>query len=250
MQTKVKSLVWLIAAVLSFSALHLSAQAIPTTTDSKSDLPVGPIATIEFEEMVYDFGSVEEGTKVSQIFTFTNTSDEPLILLNAQGSCGCTVPQWPREPIAPGETASILVEFNSRGKRGVRNQKVTLTANTEPAQTFIYLKGKVLPGNEDDSNTPNILEHEAQVEIAPDCLAIYPNPTAETLKLEMNEHSLGQSAIISIFAKTGQLMAKRKVDAIDGTIEFNVSHYPAGTYIANVQIGERMLEARCFVVVD
>ncbi|MCB0599219.1 MAG: T9SS type A sorting domain-containing protein [Lewinellaceae bacterium] len=88
------------------------------------------------------------------------------------------------------------------------------------------------------------------VEISPDCFAIYPNPTAEILKLEMEESSLGQPAIICIHSKTGQLMARREVKAVDGAIEFNVSHYPAGTYIANVQVGERKPEVRCFVVVD
>lgn len=107
--------------------------------------PAGPTTTMTFQETEFDFGTVNEGEKVSHVYTFTNTGDEPLILSNAKGSCGCTVPSWPREPIAPGSTGEITVEFNSKNKKGKRNQKVTITANTNPPQSFIYLKGEVTP---------------------------------------------------------------------------------------------------------
>lgn len=106
-------------------------------------VPSGPTTVMSFDETTFDFGTVTEGEKVSHTYAFKNTGDEPLILQNAKGSCGCTVPQWPREPIAPGASGEITVEFNSKGKAGDRNQKVTITANTNPAQSFIYLKGKV-----------------------------------------------------------------------------------------------------------
>ncbi|MBV6654509.1 MAG: DUF1573 domain-containing protein [Mameliella sp.] len=107
--------------------------------------PAGPTTTMSFSETEFDFGTVNEGEKVSHTYTFTNTGNEPLILSNAKGSCGCTVPSWPREPIAPGATGEITVEFNSKNKKGKRNQKVTITANTNPPQSFIYLKGDVTP---------------------------------------------------------------------------------------------------------
>lgn len=106
-------------------------------------VPSGPTTVMTFDETTFDFGTVAEGEKVSHTYKFKNTGDEPLILQNAKGSCGCTVPQWPREPIAPGATGEVVVEFNSQGKAGDRNQKVTITANTNPAQSFIFLKGKV-----------------------------------------------------------------------------------------------------------
>jgi len=109
--------------------------------------PTGPTTNMTFAETEFNFGTVLEGEKVSHTYTFTNSGNEPLILSNAQGSCGCTVPKWPREPIAAGESADIIVEFNSKGKRGTRNQKVTITANTNPPQTFIYLKGEVTPAD-------------------------------------------------------------------------------------------------------
>lgn len=105
----------------------------------------GPITAIEFVEPEFDFGKVNEGEKVQHVYKYTNTGTEPLIISNAKGSCGCTVPKWDKEPLAPGESAEIVVEFNSKNKKGKRNQKVTITANTDPIRTFIYLKGEVEP---------------------------------------------------------------------------------------------------------
>ncbi|MEN0005223.1 MAG: DUF1573 domain-containing protein [Bacteroidota bacterium] len=109
-------------------------------------VPAGPTTEMTFAETTFDFGTVEEGEKVAHTYSFKNTGNEPLILSNAKGSCGCTVPKWPREPIAPGDSAEITVEFNSKNKKGKRNQKVTITANTNPPQTFIYLTGEVQGG--------------------------------------------------------------------------------------------------------
>ena len=235
----VQSYIGLLTAMFCLFTLNLSAQDGP---------PVGPTTTIEFEETTYDFGEMEEGVRVTQVYTFTNTGDQPLIFSNARGSCGCTVPQWPREPIAPGETASITVEFNTKNKLGKRNQKVTLTGNTNPPQTFIYLTGTVIRQEGDETDLAVVQEEEKTTN--GDCFAIFPNPTAETLKIQVKEENLGQSAIISIFSQSGQVMAKREIAAVESTVEFSVSHYPAGTYIANVQIGEQKPESMCFMVVD
>ncbi len=109
-------------------------------------VPAGPITTVEFADGgTFDFGTVTEGEIVSHTFSFTNTGSEPLIISDAKGSCGCTVPSKPTAPIAPGEDGEITVQFNSKSKKGARNQKVTVTANTNPAQTFIYLTGTVNP---------------------------------------------------------------------------------------------------------
>ncbi|MEZ5044495.1 MAG: DUF1573 domain-containing protein [Saprospiraceae bacterium] len=243
MQTKVKFFALSIAIFFAFS---LIAQNPPT---AYPQVPIDPISTIEFEKTTYDFGVIEEGVVVSQVFTFTNTGDEPLIFMDAKGSCGCTVPQWPRDPIQPGETSSLTVEFNSKGKYGKRSQRVTLTTNTEPPQTLIYLTGEVIAQKEFDYSILDASE-KTETEMNPNCFAIYPNPTAEILKLEMEESSQGQLAIVSIYGKNGTLMAKREIKVVNGPIEFTVAHYPAGTYIANVQVGERKPEARCFVVVD
>ena len=122
----------------------------PTTTTPTNTAtptaPTGPTTVMAFSETEFDFGTVTDGEKVSHTYKFTNTGNEPLILSDAKGSCGCTVPKWPREPIPPGGEAEIVVEFNSKNKTGKRNQKVTITANTNPPQTFLYLKGEVVGG--------------------------------------------------------------------------------------------------------
>lgn len=120
--------------------------AQPAAQPATPAAPVGPTTVMSFGETEFDFGKVDAGEKVEHTYTFTNAGSEPLIISNAKGSCGCTVPQWPREPIAVGGTGEITVVFDSKNKKGQRNQKVTITANTDPPQTFIYLKGEVNPG--------------------------------------------------------------------------------------------------------
>ncbi len=115
------------------------------TPPAQEAAPAGPTTTLTFDETEFNFGKVDEGEMVAHTFKFKNTGSEPLIISNAKGSCGCTVPKWPREPIPPGEGSEITVEFNSKGKKGNRNQKVTITANTNPPQSFVALVGEVIP---------------------------------------------------------------------------------------------------------
>lgn len=105
-----------------------------------SDLP---ITTIRYDEDKFNYGVINEGDVVKHIFKFTNTGDEPLVISNAKGSCGCTIPQWPKEPIAPGASGEIKVEFNSKGKPGQQSKRVTVTANTNPTETFLEIAGEV-----------------------------------------------------------------------------------------------------------
>ncbi|MGB1076044.1 MAG: DUF1573 domain-containing protein [Flavobacteriales bacterium] len=109
--------------------------------------PAGPITTMEFAEYDHDFGTLDEGDVVTHVFTFTNTGDEPLLLGNCKGSCGCTVPQCPKEPIAPGETGEIEVKFNSKSKKNNQTKRVTIDANTDPAQTILTIRAFVNPAN-------------------------------------------------------------------------------------------------------
>lgn len=121
--------------------------AKPATPAPANDIPAGPLTSMEFKDSTFDYGDIKDGDKVEHTFAFTNTGSEPLIISNAKGSCGCTVPDWPKEPIAVGQTGEIKVVFNSKGKGGVDGKpdtkKVTITANTDPAQTFLTIKGKI-----------------------------------------------------------------------------------------------------------
>ncbi|THH41071.1 DUF1573 domain-containing protein [Neolewinella litorea] len=106
--------------------------------------PAGPTTSLAFEESSFNFGEVTEGEIITHTYSFTNTGNEPLIITDAKGSCGCTVPSRPTAPIAPGETGEITVRFDSNNKVGQRNQRVTITANTTPPQTVISLDGTVV----------------------------------------------------------------------------------------------------------
>jgi hypothetical protein len=99
---------------------------------------------LEFEKKLHDFGTIKGGEKGTYVFKFKNTGDKPLIISNAQGSCGCTVPTYPKEPIAPGKTGEINVVFDSKGKPGPQTKKVTITANTLPEQTMLEIKANVI----------------------------------------------------------------------------------------------------------
>jgi hypothetical protein len=97
----------------------------------------------KFEKVVYDFGKITEGEKVSFDYEFTNVGKTPLIIKEAVATCGCTIPEPPKEPIAPGEKNKIKVVFSSAGKEGLQDKVITITANTIPAQTQVHLIGEV-----------------------------------------------------------------------------------------------------------
>lgn len=105
--------------------------------------PEGPVPAIAFGEEMHDFGTIKEGEVVEHVFKFTNTGDAPLIISSATASCGCTVPEWPKEPIAVGEDGVIQVRFDSKNKPGIQNKTVTITANTFPKINRIRIKANV-----------------------------------------------------------------------------------------------------------
>lgn len=112
-----------------------------------------PSTTIKFDEYTHDFGTIDEGDSPEHTFTFTNTGDNPLILEKCKGSCGCTVPQCPKNPIAPGGKGEIKVVFNSKGKKNKQTKKVTVTGNTDPVQTILTIKAQVTPAEGEKSKS-------------------------------------------------------------------------------------------------
>ncbi|UII22388.1 DUF1573 domain-containing protein [Fulvivirga ligni] len=105
--------------------------------------PEGPLPAFEFEEEEFDFGEINEGDIVEHTFKFKNVGDAPLIIQDAKGSCGCTVPTWPKEPIPVGGTGEVTAKFNSKGKSNTQNKTVTLTSNTWPKLTRLRIKAQV-----------------------------------------------------------------------------------------------------------
>jgi hypothetical protein len=115
-----------------------------TVTEPTVETAVATATTIlTVDRMEHDFGKIPDTAPVETSFVITNDGDEPLLITNAQGSCGCTVPEYPKDPIPPGESRDMKVSFNPTGKEGVNNKTVTITANTEPATTIIYVKSDV-----------------------------------------------------------------------------------------------------------
>lgn len=108
--------------------------------------PAGPPTAIAFAQTEHDFGKIKQNTENKHIFKFTNTGSNPLIIQDAKGSCGCTVPKYPKEPIAPGEQGEIEVVYSPGTQKGLQTKTVTLTANTEPNQTTLQIKAEVEEG--------------------------------------------------------------------------------------------------------
>lgn len=97
----------------------------------------------KFEVEEYNFGSIKQGESVTYDFNFLNVGKEPLIITNAAGSCGCTVPSYPKEPIAKSGKGMIHVVFNSTGKMGMQDKTVTITSNSKSGSKVLHLKGNV-----------------------------------------------------------------------------------------------------------
>ena len=97
-----------------------------------------------FTEEEYNFGTIKQGKKVMHVFTFKNTGKNDLIISRAIGSCGCTVPEFPKESILPGETASMKVFFNSTGKKGDQHKTVSVYANVPNGGVVLTIKAKVI----------------------------------------------------------------------------------------------------------
>lgn len=105
----------------------------------------GEYPKIEIENADFDFGVINEGDKAEHIFKFKNTGKGDLVIANATASCGCTVPEWTKEPIKAGESGQVKIIFNSAGKPGLQQKTVTLTTNTEAGQEKINFKATVTP---------------------------------------------------------------------------------------------------------
>ena len=101
------------------------------------------LTSIQLPELQHDFGTIAKNSSVTHAFKIKNVGGNPLKIENVKASCGCTVPEWPKEPIAPGAESTIKVTFNAAGKRGVQNKAITITANTDPIQTRLYIKATI-----------------------------------------------------------------------------------------------------------
>jgi hypothetical protein len=145
-----KKLILIIAVVSAFSFTSCKENAAAKVNKEKvaeaetRDANAGKFPKMIFTETEFDFGTIDQGTAVEHVFEFTNTGEAPLVIVSAKSSCGCTVPTYPKTPVAPGDTAEMLVKFNGSGKNQV-SKTVTVTANTETGKETIKIKAFVNP---------------------------------------------------------------------------------------------------------
>lgn len=157
MKTRTNTPIFLLAGILSLSILLLvscnqssSDKGLipsdvvknPNTADGNGDASEMPV--MSFEKDFHDFGRVIQGEKVSFGFKFTNTGKSDLIISRVSSSCGCTVPDFPKTPVKPGESHKIDVKFDSEGRRGYQNKTITIVSNTQPNTQVIRIKAEVI----------------------------------------------------------------------------------------------------------
>lgn len=144
---------WVFIGVLGLFLVACGGKTDPSSEVTTNDVTNGASANgsgngslpqIKFEEEIHDFGRITQGEKVSYAFKFTNTGESNLIVSSAAGSCGCTVPEWPKEPILPGKEGKINVVFSSEGKSGMQEKTITIVTNCEPATQEIRIKTNII----------------------------------------------------------------------------------------------------------
>lgn len=121
--------------------------ATTVTTPEPEVKPEGPLPVIQFDNVEYDFGNVKAGEIVEHTYVVKNTGEAPLIIQDAHPSCGCTVPDFTKEPIPVGGTGFVKAKFDTSGKKDVQNKTIEVTANTFPRKTTLRFKAMVTPKN-------------------------------------------------------------------------------------------------------
>lgn len=114
---------------------------IPMNEDKAID--TSDVAKIQFRETELSFDTIAHGDRITRAFNFTNTGNRPLLIYDVRTSCGCTVAEYPRDFIRPGESGKIEVSFNSTGRKGFQNKSINVIGNTFPTRTLLYLHGFV-----------------------------------------------------------------------------------------------------------
>ena len=143
------------------SVLLLLTMVVAVGYSQVEEVKAEPVATEEaqegaqmtFETETVDYGTIEQGSDPYRYFKFTNTGTEPLIITHAKGSCGCTVPTYPKEPIAPGESSEIKVRYDTN-RLGRFTKRVTLTTNAGDEKKMLTIQGEVVKKAEEPAGVP------------------------------------------------------------------------------------------------
>jgi hypothetical protein len=151
------------AATTVPATVNIPAQQIPAPTNATVAAPqpaANPnAAELKFKTEKHDFGTVPEGPQAKFDFDFVNEGKEPLILSNVQASCGCTTPEWPKEPILPGKSAKITAIYNTQGRPGQFTKSITVTSNAKTPSVVLMISGTVekAPATTAPEKAPNTI---------------------------------------------------------------------------------------------
>lgn len=138
-----KVMIMLCCALMGIAAkAQENKQVISTTTSPATDKDAGKF---QFKEETYDYGEVPEGPFAECDFVFKNTGKKPIVITNAHGSCGCTVPEWSHEPVMPGSKGNIHVKYTTAGHAGQINKDITIISNAQQSPMVLHIKGSVIP---------------------------------------------------------------------------------------------------------
>lgn len=129
---------FILTAMIAFGGLLTASAQTPDVQ------PDGKVAEIKFDKETHDFGSIPQGVPATYEFVFKNTGKTPLIVTNAAASCGCTTPEWTKEPIKPGKTGTVKATYNAASP-GPFTKSVTVVSNAKNSTVILYLKGDVKP---------------------------------------------------------------------------------------------------------
>ena len=131
----------LASAFFVLAIFTVSCSQTPTTGTDTTKSVFGP--SIQFADTEHDFGTIEEGGNGTYEFNFTNTGTEPLVLNNVRSSCGCTVPEWPKDPVKPGETSKITVKYDTK-RIGNFTKTINVYSNAGSTPIMLRIKGQVV----------------------------------------------------------------------------------------------------------
>ena len=152
MKTNINIGLLLVASAFMFASCNNTTEKTESSVDSVKKVEVPAVVEepakeptkIKFTESEFDFGKINEGQKVEHVFKFTNAGDKTLFITDARASCGCTIPEFTKDPVEPGKDGQIKVIYDSKNKEGKIEKTVTVTANTEPVTTDLKIKVEVI----------------------------------------------------------------------------------------------------------
>lgn len=140
---------------MTIAFVLLASVALKAQNATETQQPADPKSVMKFKHLEWDFGNVIEGEKPTHEFEFANAGKTPIIITSAQPSCGCTTPDWSKEPIQPGKNGKVTAQYNSEGKAGVFNK--TITVKTNVGDIVLTIKGNVI--KKDAQPSSPVIQH-------------------------------------------------------------------------------------------